>query len=67
MFRTATFKNDATLMNLIQEIFIEEIESIKNVAGLRPACVFQAVTMDIISHFSKNGGNTLGMAPEMGR
>jgi len=53
-------------MNLIQEIFIEEIENIKNVTGLGPACVFQAITSDIISHFSKNGGNALGITPEDG-
>ena len=63
---TATFKNNATLMNTIQEIFVEEVENIKNVTGFGPACVFQAITMDIISHFSKNGGNALGITPEDG-
>lgn len=62
----ATFKNNATIMTTIQEIFVEEITNILDVAGLGPACVFQPITMDIISSFGKNGGNALGITLDDG-
>ena len=58
--------NNVTLMSMIQEIFVEEIGMIHNVTGFELACVFRPITMGIISHFSKNGENFLGITPENG-
>lgn len=43
-------------------IYMEEIESIKSVAGVGPSIIFQLITTDMTSQFSKNGGNALGLA-----
>lgn len=43
-------------------IYMEEIEPIKNVAGIGPSIIFQLITTDMTDHFSKNGGNPLGLA-----
>lgn len=43
-------------------IYMEEIEPIKNVRGIGPSIIFQLITTDMTDHFSKNGGNPLGLA-----
>lgn len=43
-------------------IYLEEVEPIKDVAGIVPSAVFQLITTDMTTHFSKNGGNPLGLA-----
>jgi hypothetical protein len=58
---TLMTKNSPTLLSEILEIFMEEIENVKNVTGVLPALVLQPLTAAVISHFSKNGGNALGI------
>ncbi|KAF8855560.1 FAD-binding domain-containing protein [Acephala macrosclerotiorum] len=58
---TLTTKNSATLLSDIVSIFMEETNNIKNVSDILPSCVFQPITTALISHFSKNGGNALGV------
>lgn len=53
--------NNATLMADMVAIYMDEIEPLKTVAGIVPSLVFQPITTDMISHFSKNGGNALGL------
>ncbi|KAJ5525113.1 hypothetical protein N7494_011763 [Penicillium frequentans] len=53
--------NNADLMADMVAIYMEEIEPLKTVAGIVPSLVFQPITTDMISHFSKNGGNALGL------
>lgn len=43
-------------------IYMEEIDTIKNVTGIGPSIIFQLITTDMTDHFSKNGGNALGLA-----
>jgi len=59
-------KNSASLMADITAIYMEEVEPIKNVTGVVPSLIFQPITLDQISHFSKNGGNALGITPNAG-
>jgi hypothetical protein len=40
---------------------MDEFNPINTVANMTPAIVFQPLTNDIISHFSRNGGNALGI------
>lgn len=63
---TATFKPSAVLEREILDIYVSEVEGIKDAEGLLPAVVFQPITKDIISYFSKNGGNALGIAESDG-
>lgn len=60
------FKNSRVLMSRTVDIFRDEIGAIQDVTEIVPSCVFQPVTVDIISHFSKNGGNALGITLEHG-
>ena len=54
--------NSASLMAEMTNIFMAEIDPIKDAAGIVPAIVYQPITTDMTSHFSKNGGNALGLA-----
>lgn len=62
LYITATAKPDDALMKEILDIFVSEVEVIKNVEGVLPALTIQPITKNIISHFSKNGGNALGIS-----
>jgi hypothetical protein len=59
---TFTIKNSANLISDIVSIFMEEMDEIKTFANITPACIFQPLTADMISHFGKNGGNALGIS-----
>jgi hypothetical protein len=59
-------KNSPTILTEIIAIFMEEIEPIKNATNIIPSLVLQPVTTDTISHFSKNGGNVLGISLDDG-
>ena len=65
-YTTATFKNNPELQVKILDIFVHEVEGIKDAQGLLPALVMQPITKPIISHFSKNGGNALGISESDG-
>lgn len=54
------------LLAKILEIFIFEVEGIKDVAGILPSLIFQPITKPIISYFSKNGANALGIVESDG-
>lgn len=56
-----TFYVNATLMSKLFNIFISEIDPIRNVADIVPCMVMQLISKDEIGHFSKNGGNALGL------
>ena len=57
---------DATLISRLWEIFLSEIESIKDIPGTLPACTQQMFPKDMIARFSKNGGNSLGIVVDDG-
>jgi hypothetical protein len=61
-----TTKVNSTLMKEIMKIFLLEIEPIRNLKGFRASLPFQLITKEEISHFSKNGGNPLGITEEDG-
>ncbi|KAM0263967.1 hypothetical protein ACHAQJ_001002 [Trichoderma viride] len=58
---TFTVQNSASLMADMVAIYLEEVEPIKNVTGIVPSIIFQLITTDMTDHFSKNGGNPLGL------
>jgi hypothetical protein len=53
--------NSASLMADIVAIYMDEVALIQDAVGIVPSCVFQPITSDMISHFTKNGGNALGL------
>ncbi|KND86516.1 Bifunctional solanapyrone synthase [Tolypocladium ophioglossoides CBS 100239] len=59
---TFTVGNSPSLMSDIVAIYMDEVNPIKDAAGVVPSAVFQLITTDVTSHFSKNGGNPLGLA-----
>ena len=61
-YTTATFKNDPNLQVKILDVFVEQMNQVKDAEGILPALVMQPITKDMVSHFSKNGGNALGIA-----
>jgi hypothetical protein len=61
-FKTVTFKTDATLMKKVVGIFHEEASNVLNVTGLNPFFAFQPLSLNIIAHMQKNGGNVLGLS-----
>lgn len=61
---TYTFKNNADLMDEIVAIYQEEVQNVKDAPGIVPACVFQPITTAMTKHFSRNGGNALGLEGE---
>ncbi|KAJ8065368.1 hypothetical protein OCU04_006056 [Sclerotinia nivalis] len=63
---TLTMFNDADLMNDICKILDQEVQNINNATNVIPAIVFQPISKPIISQFSKNGGNALGITTEDG-
>lgn len=46
----------------ITEIYMEEVVNIKHVTGVLPSLVYQPISTEMMSHFSKNGGNALGLS-----
>jgi hypothetical protein len=54
-------KNDAQLMADVQKIFEEEAANIISAANVVPALVFQPISTAMTSHFTRNGGNALGI------
>ncbi|KAL8752367.1 MAG: hypothetical protein Q9199_005784 [Rusavskia elegans] len=61
-YTTATFKNSAALQLQILDIFVQEVETIKDAADILPALVMQPITLPMIRLFRKNGGNALGIS-----
>ena len=59
-------QNSPTLMSQMVEIWMESVNTIKDAENFLPALVFQPITTDMTSHFSKNGGNALGLSAAEG-
>jgi len=62
LYTTATFKNSAELQGKLLNIFVSEVDGMSNASGFTPALVMQPVTANMISSFSKNEGNSLGIS-----
>ena len=61
---TATFKNNAQLQADILGVWYRDVQPILDLKGSLSALVFQPISAPIASHFSKNGGNALGISPQ---
>ena len=48
-------------MTDILTIFQSEVANVKDAAGILPTCVYGPVPTTMTSHFTKNGGNALGI------
>jgi hypothetical protein len=65
-FKTVTFKNDATLIKDVIQIFVDEAAPLLNISGFAPAFAFQPLSLNIIEKMSMNRGNTLGLSTDEG-
>ena len=63
---TATFKVSREMVQIPFDVYLEEMEAIKDVEGVLPALIYQPITTDVISRFAKNGGNCLGIEESEG-
>ena len=61
---TATFGLNATLISQLYDIFLSETPQIRSVKGGSAGVNFQPITLEIVRHFGKNGGNPLGLHEE---
>jgi len=63
-WHVVTIKANATLFDRIFDIFLEEVEALKNVKDILPSYVLQPMKhiMSVSSH--KNGGNSVGMVED---
>ncbi|KAK6538557.1 hypothetical protein TWF694_010136 [Orbilia ellipsospora] len=59
---TFTVGNDVSLMTKMIDIYMDEVDKVKDAAGIVPSTIFQLITTDMTSHFTRNGGNALGLA-----
>jgi hypothetical protein len=50
-----------TVSEEVQAIWGSEVTNIMGVADVLPALIFQPISKTMVSHFSKNGGNALGI------
>ncbi|TGO63319.1 hypothetical protein BOTNAR_0102g00210 [Botryotinia narcissicola] len=66
VWKTVTFKNNATLFKKIHEIFVEEANLIVDVPGIMPFMALQPLSLNIIVQMQKRGGNILGLETEEG-
>ncbi len=65
-FGSISFHSDATLSLLIANIFVDEVESIKNATGVQVYIVYNPVTLSAMGHMKKRGGNALGLDADGG-
>jgi hypothetical protein len=65
-FKTVTFKNDATLIKDVIQIFVEEAAPLLNISGFAPAFAVQPLSLNIIEKMAMNGGNALGLSTDEG-
>ncbi|KAK4552246.1 hypothetical protein LTR86_010600 [Recurvomyces mirabilis] len=63
-FWTLTFRHSQEVMHRGLAIWVEEIQSIKNVSGLVPALVYQVININVLEKMKRNGGNCLGLQDE---
>ena len=61
LFVTATFENNATMMEKFFDLANQTVQSIQNVDGLVFSLSFQALPQLVIGYGQANGGNALGL------
>ncbi|EXJ71952.1 uncharacterized protein A1O5_04454 [Cladophialophora psammophila CBS 110553] len=62
----ATYKLNKNHTASVRDIFFEELDSIKDAAGLVPAATLQVITEGQLAAMTQNGGNPLGLSASAG-
>lgn len=60
-FGSLTLQSNSLLNQLIANIFFDEVDNIKNAAGLQIYIVYNPITLSAIQNMEKRGGNALGL------
>ena len=66
IYITATYKPDTALTKEVLAIYLDLVETIKDVENVLPSLVIQPITQNTIVQFGKNGGNALGISESDG-
>ena len=61
IYWAATFKLDRNFTGFVSDVFYEEVLGIADAAALVPAMTLQVITVPMLKHFAKKGGNALGL------
>lgn len=61
-----TTKVDRDLLETAKDIFYEELPTVSSVNGSMPTMINQGISVPIMDHMAKNGGNPLGLDPSDG-
>ncbi|KAE9378505.1 FAD-binding domain-containing protein [Stipitochalara longipes BDJ] len=64
LWLTSTFRINSTLISHLYDIFLSEVSHIHSIKGGAVGLNFQPITLEIVRHFGKNGGNPLGLHEE---
>jgi hypothetical protein len=59
-------QNDEQYLNDVVTLWEAETTRVMNVSGVLPVLVFQPISLAMIEHMSKNGGNALGITAANG-
>lgn len=58
---TATFWISKEMLQAILQIYMEEVEPLKQFEAIVPALIYQPITTDVLARFQRNGGNCMGL------
>lgn len=58
------FHLDRDFLEYAYEVYRDELTRVDGVAGYVNVLAFQQITMNVLEHMKKNGGNALGLGPE---
>ncbi|KAK2811602.1 hypothetical protein FQN50_001944 [Emmonsiellopsis sp. PD_5] len=66
MYEGITVKVDHDLIQAAADIYFEEVTALKDIEGFAPNFITQPLSVPMMSHMSRNGGNPLGLDPANG-
>lgn len=66
IYHATTVKVDRELLGRAKEIYYEEFDTVSHVPGIFPTLIDQGITLPMMQHMSKNGGNPLGLDASQG-
>ncbi|KAK1993448.1 FAD binding domain-containing protein [Colletotrichum falcatum] len=66
VYAAVSTKADMEIVELARDIYFEEVPAVAGVPGIVPALVFHGITVPMLKHMQRTGGNALGLEAEDG-
>ncbi|GKT52327.1 FAD-dependent monooxygenase yanF [Colletotrichum spaethianum] len=66
IYAVISTKANIEIVELARNTYFEEVLAVADVPGIVPALVIQGITVPMLKHMQKNGGNALGLDTEDG-